>query len=780
MKAEKEKRRSVLRKQNKDSHFYEETIWQYGEIDEVPPYDIECTKDVEGDRMKEFDEVPNQRKESNLKQESKSTENKRNKYYVSMVSGRIGEEFRRNGLLAILLFPCLFLYLEFAFHLLVFQKIDGSFIYPVLVAIMAGLLVAAATSIWRIRVNQVFTLLVVVIVCIWFCVQLVFEHIFRTFLSLYSVGENGSDVLEFWKEALSGIVAKLPGILILLLPIPIIVILIKKKPIIQKRYLGFAGLEFMSALVVHCLFLLVLLIPGKMAHSPYDLYHTDFVQDLGIEKVGLLTATKFDLRNVVFGTPDFKMGEDVFASVDLPKATTKPSPIPTRIPENTEENQSASTGNSPTPSPIPTQVPIDTSPNVLNIDFKELASKEKEEAIKSLHQYFSSVTPTNKNEYTGMFEGYNLIFLTAEGFSPWAVDPVVTPTLYKLTHTGFVFENFYTPIWWTSTSDGEFVACTGLIPNGTNSFTKSAKCDMPFCLGWQFKELSYRTRAYHNHSYKYYNRDLTHPNMGYDYKGANGGGLEVKATWPESDLEMMQVTLPEYIGDEKFHTYYMTVSGHMEYTFIGNSMSVKNRKYVENLPYSDDCKAYIACNKELDLALEYLIQTLEDAGILDKTVIVMSADHYPYGLSMEEINELAGHEVDENFELYKNNLVLWNSQIKEPIVVDKYCSSLDIMPTVCNLFGIPYDSRLFMGQDILSDAPGLVMMSNQSFITDHMKYNSKTGEVERLDDAVLSEDYLKAYINLVRNKFNVSGSVIKNNYYHSLVDYLGLQAYQKK
>jgi phosphoglycerol transferase MdoB-like AlkP superfamily enzyme len=342
-----------------------------------------------------------------------------------------------------------------------------------------------------------------------------------------------------------------------------------------------------------------------------------------------------------------------------------------------------------------------------------------------------------------------------------------------------VFENFYTPIWWTSTSDGEYVASTGLVPSGSNSLTKSAKGDMPLCLGWQFKELDYTTKAYHNHTYTYYNRHLTHPNMGYDYKGTNGGGLELKKTWPESDLEMMEVTLPEYINEKQFHTYYMTVSGHMEYTFIGNSMASKNKDYVKDLPYSDNCKAYIACNKELDLALEYLIKELDKAGVLDKTVIAFSADHYPYGLTQEEINELAGHEVEENFELYRNNFVLWNAAMEEPVVIDKYSSSMDIMPTLCNLFGIKYDSRLFMGQDILSDAPALVMMSNQSFITDYVKYNSKTGESELLEDVDLPENYLKGFVSIVKNKFNVSGSIIKNNFYHELLPYLQMETYKK-
>jgi hypothetical protein len=699
--------------------------------------------------------------------------NKTEKDYYNKTKEKKGKEKIGDwkGFLGMALFPVVFCYLELVFHLLVFNKLDGNVWFSILVAMIFGLFIGAVTSVFKRRVNCVIAMTVISLVSVWFSVQLVFQHIFKTFLSLYSVGENGNDVLEFWKEALNGIIDKLPGIIILLLPIPITALVIKKLRLLKKQSLYFSGLSMCGSVLAYLIFYLSLLLPGTEAHTPYDLYHEDFIQDLGVEKLGMLTATRFDVQHVVFGIDDFSMDKDAFLSVDQIVIAVTPTvtPVPVTQPPDA----------TPTPTPLPTPIPVDTSPNILEIDYATLAEGVDDEAISSIYQYFSNVMPTNKNEYTGMFEGYNLIFLTAEGFSPWAVDETITPTLYKLTHSGFVFENFYTPIWWTSTSDGEYVACTGLVPSGSNSLTKSAKGDMPLCLGWQFKELGYTTKAYHDHTYTYYNRHLTHPNMGYDYKGTNGGGLELKKTWPESDLEMMEVTLPEYINEQPFHTYYMTVSGHMEYTFIGNSMASKNKDYVKDLPYSDNCKAYIACNKEFDLALEYLIKELDKAGVLDKTVIAFSADHYPYGLTIDEISEIAGHKVEEDFELYENYFVLWNAAMKEPIVIDKNCSSMDIMPTLNNLFGIKYDSRLFMGQDILSDAPALVMMSNQSFITDYVKYNSKTGESELLEDVELPENYLKGFVSIVKNKFNVSGSIIKNNFYHDLLPYLEMETYKK-
>ncbi|MDF2590312.1 MAG: hypothetical protein K0S41_4155, partial [Anaerocolumna sp.] len=609
------------------------------------------------------------------------------------------------------------------------------------------------------------------LICLIFCVQFVYHYVFKAFLSLYSVGAVGTDVFDFKDQMFSAIFHNIVGLIFLLLPLPLLGILLKKGIDGKKEKLRQKVTMFCSIIITQVILVLILPVFGKESYAPYDLYHNTWVQEMGIKKFGLLTATRFDVMGLIKDSNGDSLDESlIIQTVNINDQLTPTIETPK------EENASSQSSNnlgekqilSPTNTPTPTIEPVDTSPNVLDIDFNKLTENEKDNNLKVMHQYFASVTPTKKNEYTGMFKDYNLIMITAEGFSPYAVDEKVTPTLYKLTHEGFVFQNFYTPLWWASTSDGEYVACTGLIPKpGVLSFYQSGNNTMPFAFGNQFNKLGYNTRAYHNHSYTYYKRNISHPNMGYLYQGV-GNGLDIKKSWPESDLEMMEVTIPEYIDNQPFHTYYMTVSGHMNYTFMGNSMSTKNKEAVKDLPYSMEAKAYIACNVELDKALEKLLQELEIRGIADKTVIALSADHYPYGLEKEKIDELAGHVVEENFEIYRNHFVLWSGSIKEPIVIDKACSSLDIAPTISNLFGLSYDSRLYMGQDILSDSDPLVIFSNRSFISDKVSYNSETKKVVKLTDEELPDDYIKSMNQIVDNKFLISKSILENNYYHCL------------
>ncbi len=417
----------------------------------------------------------------------------------------------------------------------------------------------------------------------------------------------------------------------------------------------------------------------------------------------------------------------------------------------------------PMPTPPPKEEEVVHAPNVMDIAFNK---EEPNETLAEMNAYFEGKTPTMQNEYTGMFNGKNLILITAEGFSGGVIDKNLTPTLYKLSTEGFVFNNFYTPIWGVSTSDGEYVATTGLIPKtGVWSYTKIANNYMPFAFGNQFAKEGISPLAFHNHSYTYYNRDKSYPAMGYTYYAKNHG-LEVTDIWPESDVEMMELSTPMYINEDNFHVYYLTVSGHLEYNFGGNNMAQKNKANVEGLNASTAVKAYTACQLELEYALQNLIASLESAGKLEDTVIALSADHYPYGLTNEEYAELRNKDsLETTFELYENEFILWSPIITKPIVVDKYASSLDIAPTLSNLFGLSYDSRLFMGRDILAKGEGLVVFQDRSFITDRVKFDANKNKAEVIGEGEVSEEYIEDKASEVASMFKYSADIIDTDYY---------------
>ena len=404
---------------------------------------------------------------------------------------------------------------------------------------------------------------------------------------------------------------------------------------------------------------------------------------------------------------------------------------------------------------------------MLDIDFTALIDSAKKKAVKEVHQYFAGRTPSNKNEKTGMFEGSNLILITAEAFSHLAVSEELTPTLYKLMHEGFYFTDYYVPDWGVSTTDGEYAHLTGTIPkDGVWSFKRSADKYMPLTMNQQLMKLGYHSYAYHGHTYTYYARDKYLTNLGYDYKGLKGG-LNVKATWPESDVEVVDLSTADYVDKEPFSVYYMTISGHREFTFGGNAIAAKNKELVADLPYSSNVRAYIATQLELEYSMGLLLQRLEEAGVLQNTVIVLTADHYPNGLTPEEMGELLGHTPEGNFEIYRSGCIIWKPGMT-PEVIDEPMSHLDLLPTVSNLFGLEFDSRLYMGRDVFSDAEPLVMFRNRSWITGVARYNSQTGKAEFFDGAEPDDAYIKAINTEVGNRFAVSTRILDNDYWRIL------------
>ena len=213
----------------------------------------------------------------------------------------------------------------------------------------------------------------------------------------------------------------------------------------------------------------------------------------------------------------------------------------------------------------------------------------------------------------------------------------------------------------------------------------------------------------------------------------------------------------------------MSVSGHSPYDLGGNQMAQKHWDQVQDLPYSDPVKAYIAANLELEDAMTYLIDALEKAGIADDTVIVISADHFPYGLDDDAalgqtpyLDELYGYTVTNYLERDHNRLIIW----MDPITVDTPVSSLDILPTLSNLFGTAYDSRLFPGRDVFSEVMPLVFTMNYDWKTDLGTYLSASDTFLPNDpDQEISAEYIEQVKTIVRNKIRYCEAALDHDYF---------------
>ena len=617
-------------------------------------------------------------------------------------------------------------------------------LYIFLFSLPVALILFGLSHLFSNKVNRVVSVISTVSLLVFYDSQLIYYQIFKTFYTMFSLTRAGQ-ATDFVFETMQTIFRTILPFLILFIPLAVIIVLVIKCKYIFEQYSDVPLYSAAACVAVQLLAICCTFFTGRGIFSPYDLYFQTSSLNQSADRLGLITTFRIDAQRLIFGEPDI---------IELP------------FDESSEDTSSDDDISSvPSIEDDPVVKPIVYTPNILDIDFETLIEECSDSSLKKVHEYFSTAEYTMKNEMTGVYEGYNLIFVTAESFSPYIIDPTLTPTLYKMVNEGITFTNFYNPIWGVSTLDGEYVNLQGLLPkSGVWSMWRSAENYLPFTLGNQLQRLGYKTLAYHNHNYDFYNRDESHPNLGYSYI-ARGNGLDVKGSWPESDLEMVDKTTDTFINDQPFHVYYLTVSGHMNYTFIGNSMASKNKALVKDLPLTEECKAYLACNIEFDRSMELLLERLEAAGVADKTLIVIAPDHYPYGLTKEGLDALAGHTVEENFELYKSQLIIYSKGIT-PMTVDKACSSLDILPTISNMMGLEYDSRLLMGKDIFSDSSPLVIFANRSWITDKAMYNPETEQLIQLTDEPVDDEYVKSINKAVKSKFTYSAKVLENDYYY--------------
>lgn len=630
----------------------------------------------------------------------------------------------------------LIVYLEILVKIFITKSTNGS-LYTFIFSLPLILFLYLITNILKEKGNKRICLIITFLISTIYSFYIIFCRLFSNIFSFNTI-TLAKDIGEF-NNLIMDIIIK-NSYIILLCFIPFILLSIFSKIFNFQRLNLKKGIITITIFITLYITSILSMIPNKKAiYSPYNLYFKINSEYKTVETFGLASYIRLDLKRIIFGF-DAQINDE--NSLDAAMIRDLPT---------TEE----------------------ISYNKVEINFEELINNESNQTIKEMLEYFQESEPTNKNKYTGMFKDKNLIFILAEGFNMIAVDEKLTPTLYKLTHEGFNFNNFYSPVF-LSTTGGEFQATTGLIP--TQEVLLNWKKQTPtikYALGNSFAPLGYTASSFHDWTYTYYVRNKTMPTLGFhNYMGC-GNGLEnlMSCKWLPSDIDMIDVTFPLYKDYEKFVTYYVSVSGHAPYVYnnSGNSISQKNTEYVKDLPYSKNVLAYLATQIEFERALEKLIANLEAEGLLEDTVISFVGDHYPYTLTTKEINELSSYNRDETVEVNHSNFVIWNPSIKESISIDKVGSQIDVLPTLLNLFGIEYDSRLIIGKDILSDTPGLAIFSNRSWVTDYGTY--KNGKFTLNSDKELEdiEEYIASINNTVANKFTISNQIIKYNMYEYIL-----------
>ena len=160
----------------------------------------------------------------------------------------------------------------------------------------------------------------------------------------------------------------------------------------------------------------------------------------------------------------------------------------------------------------------------------------------------------------------------------------------------------------------------------------------------------------------------------------------------------------------------------------------------------------------------------------------MTTDHYPYGLERSST-----FKSDRNYlpDLYqtdsmpyawdrdKNGLIIWSGCLENKdsslaCEIPEPTFSLDILPTLSNLFGLEYDSRLLTGRDVFSDQEAIVFWNNGSWITEKGRYDVASGEFFPAEGEDGDEEYVERITQIVRNRLSFSDQVVEHDYYRIL------------
>lgn len=678
--------------------------------------------------------------------------------------------------------PIIFLYYEILF--MIFRHSNISLLYPIMFAIGIGSILSFFLGLLPKKPYRIIKGVLIGIVALMFIVETLVRSSFQQYMTLEAIlYGTGGVVGHYTKLLIWAILGGIPVILMFGLPVVGYILFHRFCDLPVKKNWFFLSLNAEIGVVMMVLGLFFVGLGAKA-----ETWSSNYSFNIALENFGLLAGTGLEMKYSLLGNSK----KDSF---DLEDTTRL------EILNNEDGLETESEGfdleafeeeaHKETEQTKIYLTPDDFGYNVMDLDFDALKASAPDNTIAEMYQYVETVVPSMKNEYTGVFAGKNLIMICAEALSDCAVSPELTPTLYRVMNNGFRFHDFYQPSWGGSTSTGEFSFVFGLTPIRTDkTMIATADDNNYFTMGNSLQRLGYTSYAYHAGSYDFYHRDQTHENLGYSRYLATGNGLEdIVGGEYVDDITLFDKTMGMYTGSQPFSIYYMTYSGHSDYEknrYVDTYLDIVDTYFGNR--YKDITKYYLCYQMVFDRALELMINRLEELGIADDTVIVICPDHYPYGLEeaatygtkQDYLSDLYGYKYTNWWNLDHSCAAIWSACMEKdpsepgyvaPADITGVSSSIDITPTLLNLFGIEYDSRLLAGHDLLApNKEALVVWENYSWLTDVVYHDSRSGVNYLTDGSGRTagpeyDEYIYRISKTAKNMLLYSDRVIGNNFF---------------
>lgn len=403
--------------------------------------------------------------------------------------------------------------------------------------------------------------------------------------------------------------------------------------------------------------------------------------------------------------------------------------------------------------------------NVLRMTFpeKELNAETADIAA----AYFGENKPSEANDMTGLFEGKNVIMVMMESLDEWMIREDYTPTICYMMENGIDFTNHFASTFGTGyTFNTEFTVNTGYhaMAAGTPA-AELSKNAYPYSLANQFRKKGYQTRSFHFNTPDFYNRGDMHKAFGYEeyvsyqtYMKERDAQCDAAAIQNEKLYEKM---VPK--GEKPFFDYIITYSAHLPYTYADTKLSKIRAQYPELINPRMDAEVNNALilAHDTDEFFRILLEKLEASGELENTVIIGFSDHFAYGLSSwEKLYALSDAKTPNMLE--KTPFFIYAKGLSGS-KIQKVTNTLDILPTVVNLFGLektPY----WLGEDIFDTAyPGYTYFSSGAWYDGDLHYFAEE-DIEKYHAA--RKDYVKEMNEMFYRRERVNEIVLRTDYFN--------------
>lgn len=330
------------------------------------------------------------------------------------------------------------------------------------------------------------------------------------------------------------------------------------------------------------------------------------------------------------------------------------------------------------------------------------------QSFKEVDTYLKKYQNQNQiTNYEGIFKNKNLILVMMEAMDDWLVNENTTPTIYKMMKHGFNFTNHYSPGYVTGdTANTEFIANTGIYPNISKLSPNYAYVDnsYPYALPNLFKQEGYSVNSYHRSNGNIYNRENMHLSFGYT-KYHNYQSLGISEDNINLDSYLIKDGYYKIVSSEKFMSFIITYSPHSPYIYQKEECQI----HLEEIKqiYPEETNEEILCAyssaRETDEMFKYLLDNLSKDGVLNDTIIIAFSDH-PNKIFLRE---------DETKLLNKTIFFIYNNTMDNH-QIDTITSSINILPTIVNLFGIN-SKYYYPGYDALNYQNGYVIFNDYTY-----------------------------------------------------------------